>query len=52
MIEDMKKTKSNISMFDLYSLPQQRELLHDVFNHAQKSTIVVTKNILLKNEVQ
>jgi hypothetical protein len=47
VIEDMKKTKSNISMFDICSLPQQRELLHDAFNpdDAQKRSIVVTENI-------
>jgi len=32
VIEDMKKTKENISMFDICSLPQQCELLHDAFN--------------------
>jgi hypothetical protein len=31
VIEDMKKIKSNISMFDIFSLPQQCELLHDAF---------------------
>jgi hypothetical protein len=31
VIEDMKKIKANISMFDIFSLPQQRELLHDAF---------------------
>jgi hypothetical protein len=32
VIEDMKKIKSNMSMFDIYSLPHQCELLHDAFN--------------------
>jgi hypothetical protein len=31
VIKDMKKIKANISMFDICSLPQQHELLHDVF---------------------
>jgi len=29
VIEDMKKTKDNISMFDICSLAQQHELLHN-----------------------
>jgi hypothetical protein len=32
VVEDMKKMKENISMFDICSLPQQRELLHDAFS--------------------
>jgi rubrerythrin len=32
VIEDMNKTKENISMYDIYTLPQQRNLVIDNFN--------------------
>jgi hypothetical protein len=38
VIEDMKKIKANISMFDICSLPQQRELLHDAFKPHETQT--------------
>jgi len=31
VIKDMKKIKHNISMFDIFSLLKQCELLHDAF---------------------
>jgi hypothetical protein len=54
VIEDMKKTKANISMFDICSLPQQCELLNDAFNpnDAHKRMVVVTDNTLPEDEVQ
>jgi len=53
VIEDMKKTKANISMFDIYSLSQQHELLNDAFNpnDTQKRMVVVTDNSLSKDGV-
>jgi hypothetical protein len=47
VIEDMKKTKANISMFDICSLPQQHDLLHDTFNpnNSQKKIIATTDSI-------
>jgi hypothetical protein len=52
VIEDMKKTKANISMFDICSLPQQHDLLHDAFNpnNSQKKIIATTENIPLNVE--
>jgi hypothetical protein len=32
IIQDMRKTKDNISMYDICTLPQQRDLLIDTFN--------------------
>jgi hypothetical protein len=46
VIEDMKKTKANISMFDICSLTQQHELLHDAFkpHDTQKGTVLLLKD--------
>ena len=43
----MKKTKDNISMFDIFSLPQQRDILRDAFkdDNSQKKIMAVTDNI-------
>jgi hypothetical protein len=47
VIEYMKKTKANISMYDICTLPQQCVLLPDTFNfdNTQKKTDVATNNI-------
>jgi hypothetical protein len=46
IIEDLKKTKANISLYDICALPQQRDLILDTFNpnNSQKKTIVVIDN--------
>jgi hypothetical protein len=43
----MKKTKSNISMFDIFSLTQQHDIFHDAFkaDTSQKKIMAVTDNI-------
>jgi hypothetical protein len=38
VIEDMKKIKSNISIFDICSIPKQREILHDAFKPQETRT--------------
>jgi hypothetical protein len=54
VIEDMKKIKANISMFDIFSLPQQRELLHDAFkpHETQTKTIAATESLIPGNDAQ
>jgi len=44
--------KSNISMFDTCSLPQQHEILHNAFNSddAKKTIVATTEKILLNDE--
>jgi hypothetical protein len=37
----MKKTKANISMYDIFTLPQQHDLLIDTFNSQKKTTVAV-----------
>jgi len=38
VIEDMKNIKANISMLDIFSLPQQSKLLHDAFKPHETQT--------------
>jgi hypothetical protein len=47
VIDHPKKTKANISLFDIYALPQQCGLLLDTFNpdNSQKKLVVVAENI-------
>jgi hypothetical protein len=53
LIEDMKKTKDGISMFDIFSLPQQCEILNDAFkpDDAQKNMVTDTDNTFSEDEV-
>jgi hypothetical protein len=46
IIEDLKKTKDNISPYDIFALSQQCYLIIDTFNsnESQKKTVVVMKN--------
>jgi hypothetical protein len=43
VIEDLKKTKANISLYDICALPQQRDLILDTFKstNPQKNIVVV-----------
>jgi hypothetical protein len=52
VIEYMKKIKVNIFMFDIFSLPQQRELLHDSFkpHETQAETIIVVEILASGND--
>jgi hypothetical protein len=54
VIEDMKKIKDNISMFDIFPLPQQSELLHDAFklHETETKTIEVVESLIPGNNAQ
>ena len=47
----MNKIKANISMLDIFSLLQQRELLHDAFKpqETQKKNIAVVEILAYRN---
>jgi hypothetical protein len=53
VIEDVKNTKANISMLDICSLQQQRDLIHDAFNpdNTQKNIVANADNILPNEEL-
>jgi len=52
LIEELKKTKSNIFMFYIYYLTQQCEIMCDAFkpHDTQKGTVVATKIIILESD--
>jgi hypothetical protein len=47
VIEDMKNTKENVSMYDICTLPQQRDLIMNTFKslpvHNRKPLLLDTK---------
>jgi hypothetical protein len=49
-IEETKKMKDNILMFNMFSLTQQCELLHDAFkpHDAHKNIVVSTESVVSK----